>query len=441
MMLLRAQPERRAVTSLPWIAGGDLFGRGTKAGVTVTPEKALGVAAVWASVTLLADVISALPVDVYRRSTDGVRTQIEPEPGLVRSPSLIYDRREWLFQGVISGALWGNVYGLEMSQTALDDYPEVVEIISPVAVTVEQASQLERPTYLISGRPVSATRVHHLRRYAMPGSAVGISPLDRHKELIGVAIAARDFAASWFGDGAHPSAILSNDTPLNDTDGSKAKTIKQRFVESIRGREPGVLAGGWKYESIQATPDDSQLVEAWNRIGVDIAQAFRVPPEMIGVAVQGSSVTYANREQRSLDFLTYAVQPWLTMFESWWTANLPPDQFAKFNTGALLRTDLKTRYESHAVALKAGFMNVDQIRQLEDNAPVPDGLGAIFYRPTSVLPVEPLTGSNTVETKAKVDAAGVLIRSGFTPGAALSAVGLDPIEHLGLLPVTLKDKE
>jgi hypothetical protein len=38
----------------------------------------------------------------------------------------------------------------------------------------------------------------------------------------------------------------------------------------------------------------------------------------------------------------------------------------------------------------------------------------------------------------KVNSAAALIRSGFIPEAALSAVGLDPIDHFGLLPVTLQ---
>ena len=44
-------------------------------------------------------------------------------------------------------------------------------------------------------------------------------------------------------------------------------------------------------------------------------------------------------------------------------------------------------------------------------------------------------------TKLLVDSAGVLIRSGFEAGAALAAVGLDPIKHLGLLPVTLQPQK
>ena len=46
-----------------------------------------------------------------------------------------------------------------------------------------------------------------------------------------------------------------------------------------------------------------------------------------------------------------------------------------------------------------------------------------------------LTGDDIVK---RVNAAGTLIRSGFDPVAALEGVGLDPIKHLGLLPVTVQ---
>jgi phage portal protein BeeE len=43
--------------------------------------------------------------------------------------------------------------------------------------------------------------------------------------------------------------------------------------------------------------------------------------------------------------------------------------------------------------------------------------------------------------KEQTDAAGVLIRAGFDPAEALRTVGLDPIKHLGLIPVTVKEPE
>ncbi|MCB8043646.1 hypothetical protein JM654_03905 [Microbacterium oxydans] len=51
-------------------------------------------------------------------------------------------------------------------------------------------------------------------------------------------------------------------------------------------------------------------------------------------------------------------------------------------------------------------------------------------------------GDFTVDELVKlIAAANGLIRSGFLPEKALEAVGLDPIEHSGLLPVTVRDDE
>lgn len=43
--------------------------------------------------------------------------------------------------------------------------------------------------------------------------------------------------------------------------------------------------------------------------------------------------------------------------------------------------------------------------------------------------------------KDRVNAAGILIRSGFDPASSLAAMGLPAITHTGLLPVTVKDEE
>ena len=46
-------------------------------------------------------------------------------------------------------------------------------------------------------------------------------------------------------------------------------------------------------------------------------------------------------------------------------------QDVKFNAGALLRTDLNTRYESYEIGLRAGFLTLDEVRELEDREPLP----------------------------------------------------------------------
>jgi hypothetical protein len=94
---------------------------------------------------------------------------------------------------------------------------------------------------------------------------------------------------------------------------------------------------------------------------------------MIGAATQGSSLTYANREQRTLDFLAFTLNPWIVRLEEALTALLPRPQVVKLNTNALLRADTKTRWEVYQIASGIKTLTRNEIRAFEDLPPFPDG--------------------------------------------------------------------
>ena len=77
-------------------------------------------------------------------------------------------------------------------------------------------------------------------------------------------------------------------------------------------------------------------------------------------------MTYSNVQQDSISFVRWSIQPWASRVEAALTELLPRGQEAKFNMGGLMRADMQTRYQAHAVALSSGFMTVDEVRALED---------------------------------------------------------------------------
>jgi HK97 family phage portal protein len=100
-----------------------------------------------------------------------------------------------------------------------------------------------------------------------------------------------------------------------------------------------------------------------------IARYFGVQPELIG-ADSGNSLTYANVEQRALDFLTFGLRPWLVRLETAISALLSSTTTVKFNAAALVRTDLLTRYQAHESAIRAGWKLRSEVRELEDLPPI-----------------------------------------------------------------------
>lgn len=371
MSLLPRIREERAAQPITWqgLEDGWLASNRSRAGVSVTAATAAGLDAVSAVLGLYSDVVSMLPLDVFR-NVGGVPTEVGRKPTLVESPSVRVDARTWRAQVIVSWLLWGNAYGYVTSFDGLG-WPRSVEILHPDTVQVIEDGSLSPPRFKVDGREVDRSRIiHRPGRWVTPGSVVGVAPLTRFRETIGLAVAAREFAAGWFGEGAHPSAVLETDQVV---DQEQIKTIKQRLMAALRGREPIVLGAGTKYKAMQETPEHSQLTEQQNGAAVSVARSFGVPPEMIAAAVSGSSVTYANREQRAIDFLTFSADPWLVRFEDMVTAHLPRPQYAKFNRGALLRTDITTRYKAHGMALRDGWRNANEVRDLEDEGPIPNG--------------------------------------------------------------------
>lgn len=363
---------------LDWIQGNDVGGGGgrTSSGEVVTPDKALRVDAMWSAVNLLASTVANLPVDVFRG--EGVeKSPVSPAPTLVETPSLIVDREDWVYQAMVSLLLTGNAYGIVVQRGA-QQKPQVVEWLDPSSVQATQVSSLRPPVYRQNGSVLAPDDVVHMRAFCRPGSAIGMSPVEYRAETLGVSLAARAYGARFYGDGGHPTAIFQN-TRQGDIS-NDAPTIKERLRAVLRGsREPLVVGSDWKYEAIQVSPAEAAFVQAMGYTDAQTARMYGPGlAEVLGYAETGSSLTYSNRVDRSLDLLTYTVLPWVRKFERFWTTNIPRPQTARANVNALLRADNKTRHEIYQIDRNIGLYSIDELRALEDKPPLPDGQGADY---------------------------------------------------------------
>jgi HK97 family phage portal protein len=135
-------------------------------------------------------------------------------------------------------------------------------------------------------------------------------------------------------------------------------------------RDIAVLGSGARFQAITIAPEEAQFLETTQANIRTIARYFGVQPELIG-ADSGNSLTYANVEQRALDFLTFGLRPWLVRLETAISALLSSTTTVKFNAAALVRTDLLTRYQAHESAIRAGWRLRSEVRELEDLPPIP----------------------------------------------------------------------
>jgi HK97 family phage portal protein len=343
---------------------GDLYpGPATRSGVRVTPDTALRLSAVWGCVRLLADVVSELPVKVFQT---GTRTEVDP-PSVLVTPAAGTDLPDWLWQHMVSYLLRGNVMGLVVDRAGLSR-PSQIELLNPDRVQPQVDPYDFTVTWRLDGHEVDPADLWHKRAYPVPGQPLGLSPIAHFSQTIGLGLAAESYGAAFFGDDATPAGILTTDQTMSP---DSAKTIHERWKSSRGGKKgTAVLGSGLKFQAISIAPEESQFLDTQKFQVQQIARIYGVPPEMIA-AESGDSMTYANIEQRDLTLLKYAVGPWLGRLERAMDTLVPRGQYVKFNAAALLRTDLKTRYEAHEIGLRAGFLTIDEVRDMEDRAPLP----------------------------------------------------------------------
>jgi HK97 family phage portal protein len=367
MGLFRRQVEARSFTAADVVQMLNDRRRSPSLPMQVTTDSAMRLSAVWSCIRLLAGLGSTLPLD-QQRTRGGVTIDVARSP-LFTQPQAGVTLSTWLYQLWSSILTDGNAYGL-VTDLQANGYPATMELLDPTLVTWRpvadrgwQASVDDVPLDIWPNGPL-----WHVPIFTTPGRPYGMSPIQNAKQSISAGLSAERFGADFFTNGGTPNGVLYADAELS---ADQARAIKSSFVQSTSGnREPAVMGAGLRYERLSVSPDEAQFLDSQRFTVEQIARIYGVAPEMIGGATSGSSVTYANREQRAADFLTFGLMPYLVALEDSLSTLVPQPQRVKFNVDGVLRSDLKTRYESHAIALDSGFLTVDEVRELEDRPPL-----------------------------------------------------------------------
>ena len=336
---------------VPPFPGVNLFGQPS---LGANPDSALTVPTVWACVKLIADTISSMPLETFRRAGE-VPARIT-DPAVVKNPDPEETQSEWVHSLVVSLLLRGNAYGRMVGSGAALNLP----LLNPDMVRVKLDRDTGEVKYFVGPTQKDMTgRIWHVRGLTLPGSKIGLSPIAYAAATLGVDIAARKFAADFYDGGGVPKGKMKSDQAINQ---EQAVTLKARLQAATQNREPLILGQGVDYETLPVRAEESQFLKT-QQFGISqIARFFSVPAEMVGGS-SGSSLTYTTVELNSLNFLTYGVQFWLRRIEDSFFGLLPDPQFVKFNTSALLRTDAKTQAVVDAISVAAKIRPPSEIRR------------------------------------------------------------------------------
>lgn len=381
-----------------------LAGGQTKSGISVTPESAMTIAAVHAAVRVLAESIASLPLKVYERDgtsrhpvSDHVASGI-----LNRKGNSILSAMKVREMWMVHASLWGN----SLSEIERDNSGRPIGIwpIDPTRIQrIRVVKADNRPELRFDIRVNSETReLHPSNVLFIPGlgdGLIGKSPITLHREMLGASIASEQYGAAFFKNGSPPGVVFEHPLTLGTEAVAKIVASWNQSHQGIdNAHKVAVLEEGMTIKTIGLPPADAQYIETRKFSRSEIAAIFRVPPHMIGDL---EHATYSNIEFQGIEFVVHTLRPWLVRIEQAITNQLltPKEQetmFVSHVVDGLLRGDIKSRYEAYAMAKNGGWFNADDIRELENMNPLPDGKGKIYLQPLNMVEAgtDPLAASN-----------------------------------------------
>lgn len=360
-------------------------GPGTWAGVPVSERRALQFGMVWSCVSLISDTLEMLPTGAFR--TEGpARTPVEGPRWLEEGPNEEVDRGQWIGGQGVSVLLRGNAYNLVTERDRLQ-YATQFQPLHPDEV---QPRRVEgRRMYRVRGYKelIPARDMLHVRGMSLPGvdHLEALSPIAHARQTIGAALAASEFGARFFSEGAQPAGVLQSDVNVDD---DVARKVLQGWVRTHgnRRRIPAVLGGGLKWQPISLKPEEAQFLETIEAKGKEIAGWYRVPLHMVGQADKTSNWG-TGVEEHGLQFITFTLGIWISRLEREFTRFMRPPTYARFNVAGLLRGRILDQYRAFLMGRQGGWLNVDEVRALLEMPPLPQGKGTDYLTPLNYGPV------------------------------------------------------
>lgn len=372
---------------------GQVFGRPTESGESVTPQNVMQLPTVYACVSIISRTMATLPVHAYLRLDEQNREQLRDHwfQRLKQAPNEYMD---WV---VFQRFMWD------------------CRLLQGNAITYIERDNRDRPVGLWPWRPwrtkwrlkdnelwyelqtdgtplmAPARDVWHWRGRTIDG-VTGLSPIQEAAEAFGSAVALQRFAAQFWAN----SAVVSGALEMEGRPSDDAKeALRKEMIELHSGRNRhsfGIFHSGAKWKQISVTPDQAQFLQTNQLKKIDICQIFGVPPHKVQIL---EHQTFTNIEHQGIDWTTDTVRPFAVENETSAAHRLippaeRPEVFIEYNLEGLQRGDFETRMRGWASAVQNGMIHRNYVAARENFPPLPPDIGNKYTVQLSMVDLKDL---------------------------------------------------
>ena len=390
----------------------------TYSGVTVTEETAVRMTAVFSCIRLLSWTLAFLPLPVYER--------VEPK-GKTRAPRhpnyrLVHDRPNpeqtafsWKALKMAHLCLYGNAYSeIEFDRNGR---PVALWPIPPWRVQVKRTENMEKvyELSLPNGKQkiLRPFQIIHILGLSTDGMK-GLSPIAAARQAIGLGLAAEEFGARFFGEGANVGGVAEHPGKLSEAGSTNLRNqLNEKYAGLGKSHRIMLLEEGMKYQRVGIPPNDAQFLDTQKFQVSQIARLYNVPLHMLQEHEKSTSWG-TGLEEMVLGFIKFTMSPWFVNWEQELNWKLFDEReqdkhFVEFVVEGLLRGDSKARAEFYNRIFQVGGFSVNDILEKENMNPIgPEG--DEHFVPMNMVPLKAAVDETPDERAYRLRAAAEIER-------------------------------
>jgi HK97 family phage portal protein len=329
----------------------------------------------WRASLLLSDLLGQVPWDAYRRRSATSREElIYPPPPLLDQPAPPDVRMVTFSSMGLDLILNGNAIGV-VAARGLGNWPSAFVPVPATLVQVRRVGRYDQSglppgsiEYMVGDkRGLTPQDIIHVKGPCAPGALRGMGVLEHHMDTLNLANEQKNQARSVSSHGV-PSGVIKSDDP--DLGPNEAADLRGQWMANQASRTVQVINASTTFQPIAWNPEELELVEARKFTLTELELIFGLPVGWLGG--QTSSRTYSNIEQDAVNLIKFSLAGHLTRFEQTLSAAQPRGTVTRANLDAILRADTLTRFQAYEIAIRNGWMLVEEVREREHMPPLPD---------------------------------------------------------------------
>ena len=311
---------------------------------------------IYAAISIIAGDLASNPI---KSSSDLYNKMVND------SPNDLMDGRSFKYALAVEMLLNGNSFA------EIDRSSHSLNFIPNNKLTLQQEDTTGELTYTYSPdgrikRVISPKNILHFKCFTRDG-LVGLSPLFALRDELKIQRAGNRLMASFFNNGIHGTTVVTAHKTDLSPDGKE--NIRKQFDDATTGDKALntiVTDDNMEVKSLPLNTDVLKLVNSNDWTTRQIAKAFGLPPERLGVENE-----HSNQQQSNVQYL----QGTLQHYEDCFTAelNYKLGQDFRFDNSKLLSLDPADQQQMAVDGYVNGLYTRNEARALLNLGPVTNG--------------------------------------------------------------------